>query len=254
MRKYFAILLVFFGVFLLAGCGVFEQPRPTPTFPPTSTPVMLLPTFTPVPPTEVPPTATTLPQPTPTGAPFEPVKATITVDNFKLRTGPGFLFDAVALYDSNTEVLVMGKAPGENWLFVQTEDNRSGWMKTEYLDLNGDLAALPLIAPSDVQTISGHVRTKDNNTFASGIGILLEPQSGYTGTNGDNALTDSSGTFYIYLPKRMEGDYFIEPNGFNCTGNLVVGKCELPYDLPIAQPLTLPMKSDVTIEFVLTPR
>ncbi len=256
MKKIFSLLSILVEMLLLASCGIFKSASPTPTWPPTATQtpaILLIPTHAASPTPET-PTATLPPLSTNTPAPFQPIKASITVDNFKLRVGPGFLFDAVALYDSNTSVLVMGRAPGDNWYFVQTENNRSGWMKMEYLDLAGDPATLPYISPTDVQTIVGHVRTKDTGAFASGIGVMLSPQSGYNGTNGDNALTDANGTFYLYEPKRMEGEYFIELNGYNCEGNLIVGRCELPYNFPIAQPLTLPMTTGVTIEFVLIPR
>ena len=140
-----------------------------------------------------------------------------------------------------SKVLIIGAAPGEAWYFVQTSDHLSGWMKAEYLEFTGDAASIPLIQPGNVQTVIGHVTTNDTKQAASGIGVLISPQKGYSGTNGDNTLTDASGTFYFYLPSHLEGDYFVELNGYNCEGNLMVGRCELPYKFPIAQPLTLPM-------------
>lgn len=250
MKKVTLILLVCLVVIFLTGCSLFKQPAPTPTFPPTEASTQPLPTATQIPPTQALPTPTSIPQPTKTLAPIQPINATITVDNFKLRSGPGFLFDTVAQYDANSTVKVLGRAQGENWLYVETEDNLSGWMKIEYLDLSGDLETLPFFAETNAQTIIGHVRTRAN-VFASGIGVLISPQSGYSGTNGDVALTDSSGTFYLYLPKNLEGDYFIEVNAYNCTGNLITGECQLPYTMPPVQPITLPAPVGVTIEFEL---
>lgn len=45
--------------------------------------------------------------------PYQPFEATISVDNFKLRSGPGFLFDAIALYTANEQVLIISAAPGK---------------------------------------------------------------------------------------------------------------------------------------------
>jgi len=250
MKKGTRLFVVCLVSILLSGCAIFKPAAPTPTFPPTETAVQVLPSPTPLPPTQVLPSPTPQPSATTTSGPVQPLHAVITVDNFKLRTGPGFLFDAVALYDSSTNVTVLGRAQGDNWFYVETQDNRSGWMKMEYLELTGDYLTLPFIAPTNVQTIVGHVRTQ-NDVFASGIGILLSPQSGYSGTNGDSALTDSNGTFYLFLPKNLEGEYFIETNAYNCTGNLITGDCELPYVFPAVQPVTLPMPAGVTIEFVL---
>ena len=250
MKKGTLLLLVcLFGIGI-SGCSLLKQPASTPTFPPTQVSTQALPTLTQIPPTQVLPTPTALPQPTKTQAPFQPINATVNVDNLKLRSGPGFLFDGIALFEANSVVTVLGKAQGENWYYVETENHLSGWMKMEYLDLAGDPDTLPYFAVTNAQIIIGHVRTKEN-VFASGIGILLSPQSGYNGTNGDSTLTDGTGTFYLYLPKNLEGEYFIELNGYNCTGNLIVGRCELPYQFPPAQPITLPPPAGVTIEFQL---
>jgi hypothetical protein len=250
MKKLTLIFLGCLAVLSFSGCSIFKQSVPTPTFPPTPSQTQALPTVTPIPPTQTLPTATITPQPTKTSAPFQPITAKITVDNFKLRIGPGFLFATIALYDSSNTVKVIGRAQGDNWLYVETEDHLAGWMKVEYLELQGDLETLPFIAVDNAQIIIGHVRTQ-SNIFASGIGILFSPQSGYNGVNGDSTLTDSTGTFYLYLPENLEGEYFIGPNGYNCTGNLMVGKCELPYVMPPVQPIKLPPPAGVTIEFVL---
>jgi uncharacterized protein YraI len=252
MHKLTVLLSVLF-VFTLSACAQKTPTQPTIAASPTAG-VLLMPTDTavPVPATNEPLSPTPTPQAVTTSAPYQPFEATISVDNFKLRSGPGFLFDAIALYAANEKVLIIGAAPGEAWYFVQTSDHLSGWMKAEYLEFNGDAASIPLIQPGNVQTVIGHVTTNDTKQAASGIGVLISPQKGYSGTNGDNTLTDASGTFYFYLPPHLEGDFFVELNGYNCEGNLMVGRCELPYKFPIAQPLTLPMPQNVTLEFVLT--
>lgn len=254
MRKGVRLLAVIFLAVFLSSCSRPATNTPASTLGPTATPQVIIVTATPEPIPQTAPTATAQPQPSPTAGAYSPISADITVDNFKLRSGPGFLFDAVALYDSNESVLIMGRTPGSAWYFVQTQDNRSGWMKAEYLEFGGDAETIPFINPNDVQIVTGHVHTSESNQAASGIGVLLSPQSGYNGSNGDNTLSDESGTFYFYLPKRLEGNYFVELNGFNCTGNLVVGRCELPYNMPIAQPISLPMPNGVTLEFVITHR
>lgn len=253
MRRLTSLWIVPIIVLLLTACSQATPSQPTLAPTPTAG-VLLMPTDTaaPIPATVEPLSPTPTPQMVGTAVPYQPFEATISVDNFKLRSGPGFLFDAIALYAANEQVLIIGAAPGDAWYFVQTSDHLSGWMKAEYLEFNGDSTTIPLIQPGNVQAIIGHVTTNDTKGPASGIGVLISPQKGYTGSNGDNTLTDASGTFYFYLPPHLEGDFFVELNGYNCEGNLMVGRCELPYKFPIAQPLTLPMPQNVTLEFVIT--
>ena len=136
MKKTTMILFTCLMTLTLAGCSLFSQPAPTPTFPPSQTPLALLPTFTQALPTAALPALSPTPGATATIALIQPITATINVDNFKLRAGPGFLFDTVALYKINGSVSVLGRAPGDNWFYVETSDHRAGWMKMEYLELH----------------------------------------------------------------------------------------------------------------------
>jgi hypothetical protein len=127
----------------------------------------------------------------------------------------------------------------------------SGWMKAEFVTLQGDPADLPYLAVINADIITGHVLTTDGIP-ASGIGISLAKVNLDLGESFDAVLTDVTGTFYMYVPKGTSGAFNIGVNSYNCEGNLMVGKCELPYILPPAQLITLPVDPTVTFEFVLT--
>jgi hypothetical protein len=253
MNKINPLLTGLMLVFLLSGCTFFAQPSPTPTFPPTVTvtialppqteqvPVALLPTIT--------PSATEVILPTP----ITPLSAFAGVDNLVLRSGPGMLFENLGVYEENSPITVIGRSQGNGWYLVITDGNASGWMKAELVILQGEAVDLPYITWPEVGMIKGHVRTPGGSP-ASGIGVSLAPLGNDLGANIENALTDATGTFYLFFPENLNGEYQVGPNGFNCEGNQIIGKCELPYTFPPAQTITLPMDPSITLEFVIQNR
>jgi hypothetical protein len=195
-------------------------------------------------------TLTSQPLPTRTSTPYFPIKGTITVQNFKLRSGPGFLFDTLGLYDEADVVQVYGRSQGDGWYFVSTSDQRSGWMKADYITLSGEVGDVPIIGYSDADMITGHVRNTSSQPM-TWVGIVIFPGTTNGTTITDNAVTDSTGSFYLYLPKTLSGDYTIEVNAYGCQGNSVDTQCNSLYGIPPAQPISLPHPPDITIEFVL---
>lgn len=208
------------------------------------------PTMLPTEPVQTLPTPTVSPRPTATATPFLPQKGRITVQNFKLRSGPGFLFDTVSLYDENTTVSVYGRSQGDGWFFVSTPDSRSGWMKADYITLSNKLEKLPVIGYSDASLISGHVQNSSGNPM-TGIGIVLFPASSTSASDQDNAVTDHLGNFYLFVPKSISGNYTIGVNAYNCQSNAVDAQCQFLYGFPSAQTLTLPRQADISNNFIL---
>ncbi len=240
-------------VIVLAGCGVFTVPSPTPTFPPTQTATVALPTITPLPPTQELPTITPLPTVVILPTAIAPIPAVANVDTLILRSGPGTLFENLSMYKENTQLTVFGKAPGEQWYLLATPDHLSGWMNANMVTLQGDAADLPYISPMDADVLKGHVKAP-NGIPASGIGISLAPANKDLTAGPDTTVTDATGTFYLYIPLGTTGEFILGPNGYNCKGNLIVGKCELPYNLPRATSFSLPADLSITFEFVLIAR
>ena len=246
------IVSLIFLLFLLSGCRLLSPQPSTPIFPPTMN-APITQASKPAEPTSTPqpfPSPTITPKATATDTPFVPIQGMITVDNIKLRSGPGFLFDTVSLYPNGDRVLVYGRSQGDNWYFVQTSDSRSGWMKMEFVALAGSMDDLPVIAYTDANVINGHVRNKTGEPM-SDIGIIIFPVNSDNGTNSDNAVTDSSGSFYLFLPKNLRGDYTIGINAHSCSSNAVDAQCQFLYGYPSAQSITLPNTPGVSIEFVL---
>jgi len=250
-------LVVLLSLVLLAGCAMplgggtateptaTEKPvEPSDTPPPTAEPTV---TFPPEPPG----TATTLPPPTP----FTPFSVTTMVDNANLRSNPGYLFDIITVLDQDYPLLVYGKAPGGEWLFVQTLDHVNGWLFTQLVQSEGDLesllASLPVIAPLDVQVIEGNL-VNDLNEPINGIQFALTQGEGNDALRND-AMTDLNGHFFLFMPNDAEGEWAISYVAISCESVVMDPGCNrLPqYNegvVPDYLELTLPL--DEELEFV----
>ncbi len=91
------------------------------------------PTPTPGPPTETPfPTAT-----------LEGTWLRVTANVLNVRTGPGFNYDRIGQVAEGDLLRVMGSIPDYSWMLVDFRGG-VGWVKTEYAELTGNLADVPV--------------------------------------------------------------------------------------------------------------
>jgi hypothetical protein len=155
MNKTIFFSLLSFGI-ILSACGQpggATSPTSTPVLPTTQVP----PTFTSVPAT---PTLTATPAPTNTLTPEPPtataspiptyaiLRGTVNVDKVSCRYGPGapylYLYGMIkgAVQD------VIGRTDTGTWVLTKSRgDNKACWVKTEYLDLNGDVMSVEMVYP-----------------------------------------------------------------------------------------------------------
>lgn len=242
----FTLLLV---VISLAACS---QPTPAPLPTPTATfsPLILLPTEMP---TAQLPTPT---QPvivhTPTARAYVPIAADVIFDNYFLRTGPGRMFETIRMYATGDRVTLLARERGNNWVLVQTSDNRSGWMNVVGLQLTGDVTPLPIITVPDAQVVHGHVYRTDK-TPATLIGVSIASVAEPTPERQDAVMTNPQGEWFIYLPLDLDGDWVIGVNSYSPNSNAVNASGTLMGNLPGAQKITLPLTADVNYEFSLLP-
>lgn len=92
-------------------------------------------------PTAGPPTNTPFPTATLEGT---WVRVTATVLN--VRTGPGFNYDRIGQVQEGDLLRVMGSIPDYSWMLVDFRGG-VGWVKTEYTELTGNLADVPVNIP-----------------------------------------------------------------------------------------------------------
>jgi uncharacterized protein YgiM (DUF1202 family) len=177
----------------LSACGLAgasPTATPTATHPPTATDTERpTPTDTPTPtPTE-----------TPTATPFVPFEIVIaSTDAANLRAGPGYLFLVMKILKPGTKILLLGRAPGSEWFYVQTADALKGWVFGKLLREDKDLMNAPIVEPADFGVIRGRVLDAAG-TPIRGIGFTIT-QRANPQRPANPAVTDSNGEFYGFLP------------------------------------------------------
>ncbi len=188
-------------------------------------------------PTAIPPTDTLLPiytspAPTATATPtvsptasitltptvFTPFHAVTTAAEVRLRTGPGYQFPVLRQLAEGSAVMVLGKAPGDEWIHVQTSEKIEGWVFHFLLSSTPDLEAVPLIEPSGAQLVRGRVRDAAGTPIR---GVSFNIFQG-TDVNVDvnTVLSDGDGEFYSYMPLTAAGTWTVGYSGIACDSNV----------------------------------
>lgn len=173
MKRIPLILLI---LLTILACNLPIKTTPTvvdpPTIPPATLPgKMPLPvsTNTPLPEPsanlEPPPLPTETPQPTVTPSPTETLTLIVTstftpiptyailrgkvnVERVSCRYGPGAMYLYLYGMLQGTTQDVLGRTDTGTWVLTQSRgDNKSCWVKTEFLDLNGDVMSLEVVYP-----------------------------------------------------------------------------------------------------------
>jgi hypothetical protein len=154
------------------------------------------------------------------------------------------------MYDTGSKVTMYAREAGNNWVFVQTSDNYSGWMNVVGLSFTGDVTPLPVITVPDVQVVHGRVWTI-SKAPAYGVGVSIASVDKPSPDREDVAITNKNGEWYLYLPSDFEGPWVIGVNSYGCTSNVVDNptNCALTGLLPGATAITLPLTADVSYEF-----
>lgn len=159
-----------------------------------------------------------------TPRPYVPFFVTNTVENLVLRSNPGYLFEAKTTLAPDTRLLVLGRAPGNEWIFVQTPFERTGWVFTELLERTDQYNKAPVIQPADMQIIVGQVLDAERKPIT---GIQFAFVQGTTGTPPRNdATTDEFGIFYAFMPLTASGTWTVSFTAVHCTSNTMDANCQ----------------------------
>lgn len=181
------------------------------------------------------PISTGQPQPTvvPTlslqSTPFVPFYVYTAADNVVLREDPGYLFDAELVLKNSSPLLVLGRTPGSEWILVeypfgQTGMEIVGWVYAQLLaPTQNDLKAVPLIQPSDVQLVRGHV-ADDNGNPVSGVQFAIVGGASDNAPRND-AMTDDQGNFYAFMPPSYNGAWSVGYVALSCKSNVMDANC-----------------------------
>ncbi|MFQ5856560.1 MAG: SH3 domain-containing protein [Anaerolineae bacterium] len=113
------------------GCEI-PEPSPTPTTEPPASPG---------------PTATAVvsPTPTPTTTTGGTLAAVVTAHGLNVRTGPGIEYPRLGAVAGGTKLTLGGRNERGTWVLGQApEAGLEGWLSAAYMDIDGDVLALPV--------------------------------------------------------------------------------------------------------------
>jgi uncharacterized protein YgiM (DUF1202 family) len=100
------------------------------------------------------PTATSLvtEAPSPAATPGVPTRARITGDGLQVRVGPGTAYEVIANLAEGDEVGVLGRDDMGDWVKVSLDSGEGGWVAAEFVDVGGNLKAVPVVTPEPIAT------------------------------------------------------------------------------------------------------
>jgi CRP-like cAMP-binding protein/uncharacterized protein YraI len=98
------------------------------------------------------PTATSLDTetPSPAATPSVPTRARITGDGLQVRVGPGTTYEVTTSLAEGDEVDVLGRDEMGDWVKVSLDNGEEGWVTSEFVDVEGNLKAVPVITPEPI--------------------------------------------------------------------------------------------------------
>lgn len=221
-------LLAAAALILLGGCapailvpsGTANPAVPSATF-------TAIATLTSAPATAAPATAAAS-MPVPTAA--EPAQTAsgklyvvVAADNVNLRTRPGTVFPVSLLLAKGTRLELLGHAPGNEWLYVQTDSKVYGWLLAWLVSGGHDGGLTPEVEPGDVLVVRGRVVDLAGIPI-SGVGFAITQGTGSKQLRTDSN-TDATGQFYAYLPSTATGTWMVSYVSIACTSNTMDANC-----------------------------
>ena len=142
--------------------------------------------------------------------------------NVNLRIQPGILFQVSRVMPQGTRLQVLGVSPGGEWAYIQNDEGINGWVGIPFVDAFR-LEQFPIVEPDDNQLVSGRVFDA-NGLPISGIGFAFE-QTTASKTLRTDAVTDSSGIFYAFLPKKYSGVWTVSFSSVTAGSNAMTPGC-----------------------------
>ena len=212
------------------------------------------PVFTPIPTftANSPPTAAIISPPTDASPAVTTASGAVyvrtSVQNANLRTQPGTLFPVSRVMPQGTRLQVLGLTSGGEWVNVLNDEGINGWVGIRIVD-KFPTEQFPTVDPTDVQMVTGRVLDA-NGLPVSGIGYAIEQQSA-SKTLRTDAVTDSTGMFYAYLPQSYSGVWTVSYVSVSCTSNTMGADCNCLNGIcgtsyPVSASITLPVNEPLT--------
>lgn len=169
-------------------------------------------------------------------------------DNVNLRVLPGTLFKVSRVMAKGSRLQLVGAAPGGEWLNVLNDEGINGWVGADLVTGGFDGPPPPLVTPQDVLIVSGRVTDVNGNPI-SGVGFAVIQKTGSGASRGDG-ITDATGTFYVFLPASVAGNWSVEFVSVSCKSNRMDANCQCfdgvcgkpdPQAIEVGLPLPAPL-------------
>lgn len=260
MKKRTVLMVFLVSIWLLSGCNLpsnSTQPKyPTEVIvtleavlpSPTNDPITLA-TQTPNVVVVVEDSATETPFPLATTTPYVPFMLNSFVDNLNVRTNPGYLFPVRMMVQKTTALSVLGRSPGNEWIYVQTPDQIYGWVYARLFENEPRLLEAPLVEPGDVQIVRGQLHDVNGNPI-NGVQFALVQGTGNQAPRND-AMTDENGNFLAFMPIDSSGTWNVSYVAIACTSVVMDENCNTRGDRigtvnPPSQNIDLPSEEVLT--------
>ena len=161
-----------------------------------------------IPAVAVPPIPATPIEPAQPVQPIEPSGATavVTTGMLNVRSGPSMAYTVVSYLPYGQTVGVLGRAANSAWIKVHTPAGATGWINSEYTQMNTSLNALPVI-DSAVSPYGTAMVISNGLNVRSGPGTNYSVLTGvYYGTTLSLMGQNAGGTWYqIQTPSGITG-------------------------------------------------
>ena len=169
--------------------------------------------------------------------------------NVNLRTGPSTLNGVLDTIKEGMPLKIIGIEPGKQWVMVQTPDEKVGWMSVDFLVVEIPLEAIMVAQPpQDSYTIQGSIKDLEGMPI-SGIGVALWRDIPEASELRTDAVSTLDGSFYAYIPRKLEGKWNAGVVSVACTSNIVDTTCN--YQGWFVEPvIVVDAPQTITLEFV----
>jgi hypothetical protein len=162
-----------------------------------------------------------------------------------LRAGPGELLPILEKLKRGTDLQVIARAPGNQWVQVQAPGGDTGWVLAELLAFNGDLSKLDINQNTNSNWVTGQVTDSQGQPVE---GVKLQIFQDYTANVFEaDTVSGSDGSFNFFLPLDWTGVFSVEITGVQCSSRIVTKNCVVPgtfdnfgrtwVQLPSSQPI-----------------
>lgn len=152
-------------------------------------------------------------------------KVRVRVLSIMLRSGPGTVHQVLDTFSEGSELVMLGRAVGDEWVQVLSDEGLIGWMYADYLYLPAEVEDLPYQIEEQSWAVNGRV-VDDLGQPLADIAVALVQGSGVD-EQRTNAHSDQEGHFYLYLPWEVGGIWNVSVTGVGCESAVVNSNCRL---------------------------